>query len=59
MLYAIAKKEGLFTPNNIDGYLDTITDKALEYNLSILGDKIERYLQTKEDANWNDLQGFL
>jgi len=44
MLGAIQKNEGLLTTSNIDEYLETFTQKALKYDLFMLGEKIEHYL---------------
>lgn len=44
ILDAIKKDEGHLTIYNIDNYLDQYTKKALNYNLYILGNKIEHYL---------------
>ncbi len=51
MLKAIKNKQGLLTIKNIDNYLNIITEKALHYNLFILGDKIENYLYPKGKSN--------
>lgn len=47
MLDAIKRKEGLLTVNNIDNYLEIFTQKALNYDLFELGDKIDNYLNAK------------
>lgn len=44
MLGAIKRQEGLLTVDSIDNYLDVFTQKALDYNLFELGDKIDKYL---------------
>ena len=48
MLGAIKRKEGLLTVDNIDNYLDIFTQKALDYDLFKLGDKINQYLYPKK-----------
>ncbi len=45
MLSAIKRDEGLLTTENIDNYLKTFTQKALDYNLFELGNKIDEYLK--------------
>ena len=47
MLGAIKREEGLLTVENIDSYLTIFTQKALEYDLFIIGNKIDKYLNTK------------
>jgi hypothetical protein len=44
MLDAIKRKEGLLTVDNIDNHLEVFTQKALNYDLFELGDKIDNYL---------------
>lgn len=44
MLSAIKDQKGLLTVNNIDHYLQVFTEKSLNYDLLILGNKIEKYL---------------
>ena len=46
MLDAIKREEGLLTVNNIDNYLKVFTQKALDYNLFELGNKIDNYLNS-------------
>jgi len=48
MLGAIKRKEGLLTVDNIDNYLNIFTQKALDYDLFKLGDKINQYLYPKK-----------
>ena len=47
MLGAIQRNEGLLTSSNINEYLDIFSDKALNYDLFELGDKINHYLTPK------------
>ena len=47
MLSAIKREEGLLTIDNVDTYLERFTEKALDYNLLELGNKIDNYLNTK------------
>ena len=49
MLDAIKKGEGLLTPESVEGYLHIISEKALQYDLLELGEKIDAYL--KKSAN--------
>jgi len=44
MLKEINKEEGLLNIDIIDDYLTEFKDQSLEYNLTILGNKIENYL---------------
>jgi len=48
MLSAISRKEGLLTPSNIDEYLETLTQKSLDFDLYELGSKIEQYLNSSQ-----------
>jgi len=48
MLDAIKREEGLLSVNNIDNYLDIFTQKALDYNLFELGNKIDKYLYPRD-----------
>ncbi len=47
MLGAISRKAGLLTTDNIEPYLDVFTEKALNYNLIELGNRISNYLNSK------------
>ena len=47
MLDAIKRDEGLLTVDNIDNYLEIFTQKALNYDLFELGNKIDNYLNNK------------
>ncbi len=44
MLDAINRNEGLLTKSNTDDYLDLFTQKALDFDLIGLGEKIDNYL---------------
>ena len=44
MLNSIKQDEGLLLSENIDNYIDIFTKKALEFNLTEIGYKIDRYL---------------
>jgi len=48
MLKAIKNNQGLLSVENIDNYLNQITQKALQYDLLILGEKIEKYLHPED-----------
>jgi len=48
MIGAIKNRRGLLSEKNIDNYLNQITQKALHYDLSIIGDKIDNYLNPKD-----------
>ena len=47
MLGAIHRNEGLLSVDNIDYYLDTISEKALNYDLFSLGNKIKKFQTSK------------
>lgn len=44
MLKQIKSHDGLLTPQNVELYISEFTKYALEYNLTILGDKLEKYI---------------
>ncbi|MEA3456024.1 MAG: hypothetical protein U9R26_05925 [Campylobacterota bacterium] len=48
ILGAIKREEGLLTATNIDKYLELFTEKALNYKLFIVGDKIDNYLHPEK-----------
>ena len=48
MLQSIKNSHGLLGANNIESYLSVITDKALNYDLNIIGDKIKTFLDIKK-----------
>jgi len=44
MIYSIKDNYGLLNADNIESYLGIVTDKALNYDLNIIGDKIKTFL---------------
>jgi len=49
MLDAIKETKGLLVEENVDEYLNVVTQKALKYNLFMFGDKIDSYLNSKKE----------
>lgn len=47
MLSAIKREEGLLTVENVGSYLKIFTKKSLEYDLFVIGNKIDTYLNSK------------
>ncbi len=47
MLSEIEKNEGELTKENVNKYLQIITNKALHYNVEMIGEKINNYLNKK------------